>query len=84
MGRTVSHYYMGKLITSQKQLEEAVANLPSLDMIKQTEPLNSIVSCKVYPSLALWVKSKGVKSKTSSVYLRGLIEQAKLDEERSK
>jgi hypothetical protein len=77
--RIVNHYYMGKLIRSQRELEEAVANLPSLDVIKQTEPLNSIVSCKVYPSLALWVKSKG-----SSVYLRRLIEQAKLDEERSK
>jgi len=65
-----------KEIAYPKQTNNISQDLPSLSSIKNCEKLVASISCKIYPSLAEWIKRKG-----GSEFLRKLIEQAKKREE---
>lgn len=62
--------------TYGKQSKEGKQGLPLLRTIVHNEKLTTSVSCKVWPSLAKWVRHKG-----GSHFLRGLLIVAKYEEE---
>ena len=66
-----------KQLTHVNPSEISNRGLRSLAFIKQTEKLTTSASCKLYPSLAVWVRKPG-----GSTFLRKLVEKAKHEEEK--